>query len=238
MPWQQRVRPLPVGLHGPEAEDIKVCPRCGAFIMKINDGSCNRVSCTVCGCLLCWLCLREISDVRFLSPSGCTFWGKRPWSRSRKIPWQLGLVLGAPMAVSLAAGVAVPVIAIGIPVYMRRKVLGRSGKSSVSGCQSVTSSVLLSLFVSPIITVAVAAGAMGQEQASAAALAGNVLREGQDAARREGVDIEVEVEIEPGREQSRCSAPSGQSLAGGSPGGPAERGHRGRGPGSTEREPL
>ncbi|XP_064364211.1 E3 ubiquitin-protein ligase RNF19B-like isoform X6 [Dromaius novaehollandiae] len=153
MPWQQRVRPLPVGLHGPEAEDIKVCPRCGAFIMKINDGSCNRVSCTVCGCLLCWLCLREISDVRFLSPSGCTFWGKRPWSRSRKIPWQLGLVLGAPMAVSLAAGVAVPVIAIGIPVYMRRKVLGRSGKSSVSGCQSVTSSVLLSLFVSPIITV-------------------------------------------------------------------------------------
>ncbi|XP_064364209.1 E3 ubiquitin-protein ligase RNF19B-like isoform X4 [Dromaius novaehollandiae] len=120
--------------------------------MKINDGSCNRVSCTVCGCLLCWLCLREISDVRFLSPSGCTFWGKRPWSRSRKIPWQLGLVLGAPMAVSLAAGVAVPVIAIGIPVYMRRKVLGRSGKSSVSGCQSVTSSVLLSLFVSPIIT--------------------------------------------------------------------------------------
>ncbi|NXF13145.1 RN19A ligase, partial [Smithornis capensis] len=25
-----------------EAEDIKVCPRCSAFIMKINDGSCNR----------------------------------------------------------------------------------------------------------------------------------------------------------------------------------------------------
>ncbi|NXQ36996.1 RN19B ligase, partial [Alaudala cheleensis] len=140
------------------AEDIKVCPRCSAFIMKINDGSCNRMNCTVCGCLFCWLCLREISDVHFLSPSGCTFWGKRPWSRTRRILWQLGLVLGAPMVISLAAGVAVPVITIGIPIYMGRKVLAAgpgSRRSSLSGCQqclSVTSSVLLSLFVSPIIT--------------------------------------------------------------------------------------
>lgn len=59
--------PLPV-----EAEDIKVCPRCSAFIMKINDGSCNRMNCTVCGCLFCWLCLQEISDVHFLrSVQGC-----------------------------------------------------------------------------------------------------------------------------------------------------------------------
>ncbi|XP_010564198.1 PREDICTED: E3 ubiquitin-protein ligase RNF19B-like isoform X2 [Haliaeetus leucocephalus] len=138
-----------------EAEDIKVCPRCSAFIMKINDGSCNHMNCTVCGCLFCWLCLQEISDVHFLSPSGCTFSGKRPWSRTRKILWQLGMVLGAPMVTSLVAGIAVPVITIGIPIYMGRKVLGQRRRSSLSGCQqclSVTSSVLLSLFVSPIIT--------------------------------------------------------------------------------------
>ncbi|NXT83149.1 RN19B ligase, partial [Zapornia atra] len=139
-----------------EPEAIKLCPRCSAFIMKINDGSCNRMSCTVCGCLFCWLCLREISDVHFLSPSGCTFWGKRPWSRTRKILWQLGMVLGAPMVISLVAGIAVPVITVGIPIYMGRKVLtGHLDSPRLSGCQqclSVTSSVLLSLFVSPIIT--------------------------------------------------------------------------------------
>ncbi|XP_063009377.1 E3 ubiquitin-protein ligase RNF19B-like [Melospiza melodia melodia] len=166
-PWHPEgpCAPPPPGLATPsaqpeepahaEAEDIKVCPRCSAFIMKINDGSCNRMNCTVCGCLFCWLCLQEISDVHFLSPSGCTFWGKRPWSRTRRILWQLGMVLGAPMVISLAAGVAVPVITIGIPIYMGRKVLGQSRRSSLSGCQqclSVTSSVLLSLFVSPIIT--------------------------------------------------------------------------------------
>lgn len=57
------------------------------------------------------------------SPSGCTFWGKRRWSRTRKILWQLGMVLGAPMVISLVAGIAVPVITIGIPIYMGRKVL-------------------------------------------------------------------------------------------------------------------
>uniref|UniRef100_A0A8C5J7G3 RBR-type E3 ubiquitin transferase n=1 Tax=Junco hyemalis TaxID=40217 RepID=A0A8C5J7G3_JUNHY len=132
--------PIPSCLPPAEAEDIKVCPRCSAFIMKINDGSCNRMNCTVCGCLFCWLCLQEISDVHFLSPSGCTFWGKRPWSRTRRILWQLGMVLGAPMVISLAAGVAVPVITIGIPIYMGRKVL------------AAVVLVLLSLFVSPIIT--------------------------------------------------------------------------------------
>ncbi|XP_035424154.1 E3 ubiquitin-protein ligase RNF19B-like isoform X4 [Cygnus atratus] len=250
-----------------EAEDIKVCPRCSAFIMKINDGSCNRMNCTVCGCLFCWLCLQEISDVHFLSPSGCTFWGKRPWSRTRKILWQLGMVLGAPMMISLVAGIAVPVITIGLPIYMGRKVLGQSRRSSLSGCQQcfyVTSSVLLSLFVSPIITAVTVVNelwsvlpsprgvedgvpdtttsfpssrhsphhrAVWKEQdsqsASTVALAGSMLSEGQDVSYREGITIEVEVTIEtvphPAREQSLCSALSGQSLSGDSLGGTSDR---------------
>ncbi|XP_035177390.1 E3 ubiquitin-protein ligase RNF19B-like isoform X3 [Oxyura jamaicensis] len=250
-----------------EAEDIKVCPRCSAFIMKINDGSCNRMNCTVCGCLFCWLCLQEISDVHFLSPSGCTFWGKRPWSRTRKILWQLGMVLGAPVVISLVAGIAVPVITIGLPIYMGRKVLGQSRRSSLSGCQqcfSVTSSVLLSLFVSPIITAVTVVNelwsvlpspkgvedsvpdtttsfpssrhsphhrAVWKEQdsqsASTVALAGSMLSEGQDVSYREGINIEVEVAIEmvphPAREQSLCSALSGQSLSGDSLGGISDR---------------
>ncbi|XP_040984842.1 E3 ubiquitin-protein ligase RNF19B-like isoform X1 [Aquila chrysaetos chrysaetos] len=335
----------PEDLAHAEAEDIKVCPRCSAFIMKINDGSCNRMNCTVCGCLFCWLCLQEISDVHFLSgpmglppaqgravlvsagpctgtigpallcprsPSGCTFWGKRPWSRTRKILWQLGMVLGAPMVISLVAGIAVPVITIGIPIYMGRKVLGQSRRSSLSGCQqclSVTSSVLLSLFVSPIITAVTVGvgvplmltyvygvvvlslcrsrwgcgggrspprdlgvvelenltklnelwsvlpsprpgedgvldtttfpssrhsprrGAVWKEHdsqsASMVALAGSMLSEGQDMSYREGINIEVEVSIEavphPAREQSLCSALSGQSLSGDSLGGTSDR---------------
>lgn len=53
-----------------DAEEIKPCPRCGAYIMKTNDGSCNRMNCTVCACQFCWLCMQEITDVHYLRYSG------------------------------------------------------------------------------------------------------------------------------------------------------------------------
>lgn len=60
--------------------------------------------------------------MHFLSPSGCTFWGKRPWSRKKKLLCQLGTLIGAPVGIALLAGVAVPAILIGVPVYVSRKV--------------------------------------------------------------------------------------------------------------------
>ncbi|CAG2061713.1 unnamed protein product, partial [Timema podura] len=56
-------------------DDIKPCPRCQVLIVKMDDGSCNHMTCAVCGAEFCWLCMKEISDLHYLSPSGCTFWG-------------------------------------------------------------------------------------------------------------------------------------------------------------------
>ncbi|XP_037541070.1 E3 ubiquitin-protein ligase RNF19B [Nematolebias whitei] len=140
--------------HSSNAEEIKPCPRCGAYIMKTNDGSCNRMNCTVCACQFCWLCMQEITDVHYLSPSGCTFWGKKPWSQTRKVLWQVGMLLGAPVVISLIAGIAIPVIIVGIPIYMGRKVHGRCKKNSISGSKhylTVASGVMMSVFVSPVI---------------------------------------------------------------------------------------
>ncbi|XP_075871997.1 E3 ubiquitin-protein ligase RNF19A isoform X3 [Nelusetta ayraudi] len=139
---------------GGDAEEIKACPRCGAYIMKTNDGSCNRMNCTVCACQFCWLCMQEITDVHYLSPSGCTFWGKKPWSQTRKIMWQVGMLLGAPVVISLIAGIAIPVIIVGIPIYVGRKVHGRCKKNNISGSKhylTVASGVMMSVFVSPVI---------------------------------------------------------------------------------------
>ena len=46
---------------------IKPCPRCKALIAKMDDGSCNHMTCTICGADFCWLCMKEISDLHFLS---------------------------------------------------------------------------------------------------------------------------------------------------------------------------
>lgn len=141
-------------------EDIKPCPCCKVLIIKMNDGSCNHMTCSVCGTEFCWLCMQKISDLHYLSPSGCTFWGKKPWSRKKKIMWQLGMLVGAPVGIALIAGIAVPAIIIGIPVWVGRKLYSRFERNHMSRHKSnffVTTGVLASIFVSPILA-AVAVG--------------------------------------------------------------------------------
>ncbi|KAM9309687.1 E3 ubiquitin-protein ligase RNF19A-like isoform 2-T2 [Pholidichthys leucotaenia] len=139
---------------GPAADDIKPCPRCAAYIIKMNDGSCNHMTCAVCGCEFCWLCMKEISDLHYLSPSGCTFWGKKPWSRKKKILWQLGTLVGAPVGIALIAGIAIPAMIIGIPVYVGRKIHNRYEGKDISNHKRnlvIAGGVTLSVIVSPVV---------------------------------------------------------------------------------------
>ncbi|XP_061529700.1 E3 ubiquitin-protein ligase RNF19A [Phycodurus eques] len=139
---------------GVTADVIKPCPRCAAYIIKMNDGSCNHMTCAVCGCEFCWLCMKEISDLHYLSPSGCTFWGKKPWSRKKKILWQLGTLVGAPLGIALIAGIAIPAMVIGIPVYVGRKIHNRyEGKDIAKYKRNlvIAGGVTLSVIVSPVV---------------------------------------------------------------------------------------
>ncbi|KAM9724545.1 E3 ubiquitin-protein ligase RNF19A-like [Menidia menidia] len=139
---------------GAAADDIKPCPRCAAYIIKMNDGSCNHMTCAVCGCEFCWLCMKEISDLHYLSPSGCTFWGKKPWSRKKKILWQLGTLVGAPVGIALIAGIAIPAMIIGIPVYVGRKIHNRYEGKDISDHKRnlvIASGVSFSVIVSPVV---------------------------------------------------------------------------------------
>ncbi|CAL1530321.1 unnamed protein product [Lymnaea stagnalis] len=132
--------------------EIKSCPRCGAFIVKMDDGSCNHMTCAVCGAGFCWLCMKEISDLHYLSPSGCTFWGRKPWSRKKKILWQLGTLVGAPVGITLVAGIAVPAMIIGIPVWVGRKIHYRfEGTSKHKRNLAITGGVAASILAAPII---------------------------------------------------------------------------------------
>nr|XP_019960192.1 PREDICTED: E3 ubiquitin-protein ligase RNF19B-like [Paralichthys olivaceus] len=139
----------------PDSDDIKPCPRCGAYIIKMNDGSCNHMTCAVCGCEFCWLCMKEISDLHYLSPSGCTFWGKKPWGRKKKILWQLGTLIGAPVGITLIAGIAVPAMVIGIPVYVGRKIHAHYELKKTSSRHrrnlAITGGVALSIITAPVI---------------------------------------------------------------------------------------
>ena len=68
-------------------------------------------------------CLYPNSNFFSFSLSGCTFWGRRPWSRKKKILCQLGTLIGAPVGIPVVAGLAVPAIIIGIPIWIGQKVM-------------------------------------------------------------------------------------------------------------------
>jgi len=83
--------------------DTKPCPRCQIPIFKMDEGSCNHMTCSVCSASFCWLCLKEISDMHFVTLSGCTYWGKKPWSPEKKILFLLGMLLFTPCIVLFIA---------------------------------------------------------------------------------------------------------------------------------------
>lgn len=132
--------------------DIKPCPRCQVPIIKMVDGSCNHMVCAVCGSEFCWLCMKVITDLHFLSPSGCTFWGKKPWSRKKKILWQMGTLVGAPVGIGLLASIAIPTIVVGIPVWTGRKIFTRyKAEKKFMRNIYVMGGILASVAFSPVI---------------------------------------------------------------------------------------
>ncbi|CAF1288908.1 unnamed protein product [Adineta ricciae] len=137
-----------------QKDEIKQCPRCEASILKMDDGSCNHMTCPICEAEFCWLCGREISDLHYLSPSGCTFWGKKQWSRKKVILWQVATLIGAPVIIALIAGVALPGVVIGVPIWAGRRIFKKYNKSENSKMKRnllVTLGVLGSVIASPII---------------------------------------------------------------------------------------
>ncbi|CAJ0945138.1 unnamed protein product, partial [Mesorhabditis belari] len=134
--------------------DIKACPRCRTYIVKMDDGSCNHMVCAMCSAEFCWLCLKEISDLHYLSPTGCTFWGKKPWTRKKKLLWQLGTLIGAPVGIALIAGLSIPGIIFGVPVFVGRKVHQRFSHQTKIKRRLITAACVAgSLVVSPVLAV-------------------------------------------------------------------------------------
>ena len=81
----------------------KKCPRCGIYIMKRNDGSCNQMICTACNHEFCWLCLEKFSSSHF--PFSCPAFGTQAYSKKRRF-WNRA-IFGATLPVTVPITVAI-----------------------------------------------------------------------------------------------------------------------------------
>uniref|UniRef100_A0A5K3FK76 RBR-type E3 ubiquitin transferase n=1 Tax=Mesocestoides corti TaxID=53468 RepID=A0A5K3FK76_MESCO len=135
---------------------VKPCPRCKTYLLKLDDGSCNHMSCFICGCEFCWLCLREVRDTHYLSPTGCTFWGRQRWPFKRRICAMLLAAFGTPFILAIVTFLALPGITVGFPAYLVYKVGGQLTGSKCKRGLVKTMAFLGGLLISPIIAAVVA----------------------------------------------------------------------------------
>ena len=67
----------------------------------------------MCACV----CVCVSVHVGMRSPTGCTFWGKRTWSRKKTILAQLALLFGAPIGMALLTLLTPPIVMVALPAY-------------------------------------------------------------------------------------------------------------------------
>eukprot|EP00050_Salpingoeca_kvevrii_P012295 m.21521 g.21521 ORF g.21521 m.21521 type:complete len:336 (-) comp3931_c1_seq1:65-1072(-) len=89
---------------GQQHQGVKPCPQCGAGIFKLQDGSCNHMTCALCRAEFCWLCGKVLDSWTILnhfgSFSGCTFFGSRQWSQRKINAYRLSAPVTVPLAIA------------------------------------------------------------------------------------------------------------------------------------------
>ena len=97
--------------------------------------------------MICIICL----------PPVVLFGVKSPGHVKKKILWQLGTLIGAPVGIALIAGVAVPAILIGLPIwsgrkmYVRYKSIGKKKRNIIVVGTVIGKFIFLSIFFSSSI---------------------------------------------------------------------------------------
>lgn len=88
------------------------------------------------------------------SRSGCTFWGKKQWSRRKKFFWQLAILIGAPLVITFVTVLLAPAFLIGTPISIGRDLYKKyKNQSRQKRILAVVFGVLGGILISPIVTV-------------------------------------------------------------------------------------
>lgn len=65
--------------------------------------------------------MKEVDNLHFITPTGCTFYGKKRWSKRKSITFLLLSWILTPIIAILLIVLAVPVLLILLPIILTRK---------------------------------------------------------------------------------------------------------------------
>ncbi|CAF0823068.1 unnamed protein product [Didymodactylos carnosus] len=135
---------------------VRPCPRCKSPIEKLDDGSCNHIRCSVCTCEFCWLCMNEVDNLHFITPTGCTFYGKSRWSKQKVFLFLILCWLLTPPITILVLLIAIPILLFTIPLMLTKKFYQHTVEINVNKPKRVFLSIivlLLTFLITPLLLV-------------------------------------------------------------------------------------
>lgn len=127
-------------------------------IEKLNDGSCNHIRCAICGCEFCWLCMKEVDNLHFITPTGCTFYGQQRWSKKKTILLLFLFWVLTPLILLILLLFGVPITFIGLPIWITRRFYQYLATGDSTCCARFWLTLLVflgSFFVTPFIILLV-----------------------------------------------------------------------------------
>ncbi|KII70593.1 E3 ubiquitin-protein ligase RNF19B [Thelohanellus kitauei] len=86
-----------------QLEDFKMCPKCGVTINRVEDGTCNEVTCTICSTNFCWLCLKPAEKIHFTIYGRCPLYGNRKKAKWTAVVLPIGFSISAPIIFTVSA---------------------------------------------------------------------------------------------------------------------------------------
>ena len=98
--------------------------------------------------------MKEVDNLHFITPTGCTFYGKQRWSKSRSILFLVLSWILTPIIAVLLIALAIPLLFIVLPIMMARKSYKHSVATRMHPARRVllcTSVFLIMFILTPFI---------------------------------------------------------------------------------------
>jgi hypothetical protein len=100
--------------------------------------------------------MKEVDNLHFITPTGCTFYGKNRWSKSKSILFLLISWILTPIIAILLIVLAVPILLILLPILLTKKFYQYSVEIEIDACRRVTLCIfvfLSTLILTPFILI-------------------------------------------------------------------------------------
>lgn len=78
--------------------------------------------------------MKEVDNLHFITPTGCTFYGKKRWSKRKAILFLVLSWILTPIVALLLIAIGVPILLILLPIMMTKKFYQHSVEMEIDSC--------------------------------------------------------------------------------------------------------